>query len=344
MKYERLGDYCTLCGLVGHTKYGCRSPQNAIFSDRYKYSLKITVFSNLLPSPLVASSKPSYGGVSISSPILNTSMVVAFSKPFHVSLSSSSPTLNSFFHACILLATSSNNLVSQKPSFHQTLSSCDAKLSTSTSIPTEPLLSSTALIPSVNEMCNIFSLLPQEALSFNAQTIIPNSPGFVPNSLANPNLNIIHIFPSSVLASSQQLSQFPTSPVGPNTNWSSKTITVPINHLPSFGPIHSFIPSFQPISPHPSRKQSSLAFKKFKHKSCSLRPPKKPILFTHVDPRILDNEALPYSPTLFSTKRPLHEGVLSQRKRGLGLVTQLIEDSDMTDFISSNFTSVSPPM
>jgi hypothetical protein len=50
-KYERLGEYYTSCGLITHKKQGCRSPTELIFPEKYKISLKVTIFSNLLPEP-----------------------------------------------------------------------------------------------------------------------------------------------------------------------------------------------------------------------------------------------------------------------------------------------------
>lgn len=39
LKYERLDEYCTPCGLIGHKKYGCRSPPphpELLCTDKYK--------------------------------------------------------------------------------------------------------------------------------------------------------------------------------------------------------------------------------------------------------------------------------------------------------------------
>jgi hypothetical protein len=53
LKYERLDEYCITCGLIGHKKYGCRSPLPPKFHypDKYKVSLKVNIFSKLLPMP-----------------------------------------------------------------------------------------------------------------------------------------------------------------------------------------------------------------------------------------------------------------------------------------------------
>jgi hypothetical protein len=51
LKYERLGDYCTDCGMISHKKHGCRSPPKLITPEKYKVSLKVMILSNLLPEP-----------------------------------------------------------------------------------------------------------------------------------------------------------------------------------------------------------------------------------------------------------------------------------------------------
>jgi hypothetical protein len=51
LKYERLDAYCTDCGLIGHKQVFCQAPQADRFLARYKISLKVTIFSNLLSSP-----------------------------------------------------------------------------------------------------------------------------------------------------------------------------------------------------------------------------------------------------------------------------------------------------
>ncbi|GLT73178.1 hypothetical protein SLA2020_450540 [Shorea laevis] len=144
LKYERLEEYYALCGLIGQTKFGCKSSQDVIFSERYKISLKVIGFSNLLPHPSDVPLKPSYG---VSSPI------TSHNNPIHGGGSTPFP------HACILPATSFAILVSQKNPFHQTLSSCDAK-PTMSSTPVKPSLSSSDLLPSLIETYKISSLLP----------------------------------------------------------------------------------------------------------------------------------------------------------------------------------------
>ena len=50
LKYERLDIYCTNCGRIGHKNQSCRIPFEDHVSVQYKVSLKVNIFSNLLPS------------------------------------------------------------------------------------------------------------------------------------------------------------------------------------------------------------------------------------------------------------------------------------------------------
>jgi hypothetical protein len=46
-KYERLADYCTACGLIGHKKGVCPAPQKLIPPDKYNGPLR--AFSYVSP-------------------------------------------------------------------------------------------------------------------------------------------------------------------------------------------------------------------------------------------------------------------------------------------------------
>lgn len=45
-KYERIGDYYISCGFLGHKKSSCSGPFDPIVSVRYRFSLKVSTFSN----------------------------------------------------------------------------------------------------------------------------------------------------------------------------------------------------------------------------------------------------------------------------------------------------------
>lgn len=49
-KYERLDIYCTSCGRIGHKNQSCHAPPEETFPEKYSISLKVNIFSNLLPT------------------------------------------------------------------------------------------------------------------------------------------------------------------------------------------------------------------------------------------------------------------------------------------------------
>jgi hypothetical protein len=50
LKYERLDIYCISCGKIGHKSDHCMAAPEEKFPDRYVVSLKVNIFSNILPS------------------------------------------------------------------------------------------------------------------------------------------------------------------------------------------------------------------------------------------------------------------------------------------------------
>jgi hypothetical protein len=69
LKYERLDIYCTDCGLIGHYQASCLSQKEDRNPSRYIISLKVNVFSNLIPSSFSSNHPASPGSASPSSSI-----------------------------------------------------------------------------------------------------------------------------------------------------------------------------------------------------------------------------------------------------------------------------------
>jgi hypothetical protein len=98
LKYERLDIFCTDCGMIGHFQAACLAPKEARTPSRYFISLKVNVFSNLVPASS-AQNQPA----SSASPSARKNPV----QPF---LGSSQPHANQ----TNILTSSQNSLTSQK--------------------------------------------------------------------------------------------------------------------------------------------------------------------------------------------------------------------------------------
>jgi hypothetical protein len=59
LKYEWLDIYCSSCGRIGHKSANCMATPEKKTPDRYAVSLKVNIFSNLLPSSPTSSTNPS---------------------------------------------------------------------------------------------------------------------------------------------------------------------------------------------------------------------------------------------------------------------------------------------
>jgi hypothetical protein len=87
-KYEMLDVYYFDCGLIGHKQIFCLAPQVARFPTKYKTSLKVTIFSNLLPQiptnhpsenhPLTVASQDNFHG--LESPQIQLSSITPYAE------------------------------------------------------------------------------------------------------------------------------------------------------------------------------------------------------------------------------------------------------------------------
>jgi hypothetical protein len=58
LKYERLDIYCISCGIIGHKFDHCMAAPEGKFPNRYIVSLKVNIFSNILPSTSSSRNNP----------------------------------------------------------------------------------------------------------------------------------------------------------------------------------------------------------------------------------------------------------------------------------------------
>ena len=71
LRYERLDIYCIDCDLIGHHQASCLALLEDKYPSRYTISLKVNVFSNLIPS-ISSSSQPASSASPTSSIRKNT--------------------------------------------------------------------------------------------------------------------------------------------------------------------------------------------------------------------------------------------------------------------------------
>ena len=67
LRYERLDIYCTDCGLIGYYQASCLPPKEDRNHSKYFISLKVNIFSNLIPSSFSSNHPASPGFASPSS-------------------------------------------------------------------------------------------------------------------------------------------------------------------------------------------------------------------------------------------------------------------------------------
>jgi hypothetical protein len=79
-RYEPQGDYCTLCGLIGHKKTQCSQPPNRLTPDKYRIPLQTFSLCGLRPT-ISPSQEDSDSG--ISSVGTSHSLLDAQSSPTH---------------------------------------------------------------------------------------------------------------------------------------------------------------------------------------------------------------------------------------------------------------------